>query len=813
MVDLTAFGRWIWEHAPPAPGQRVESTPAFCRLLEAVRASPRRVLFVAAQEPIVTPIFDRQKLADLTAAVRAAMSPGDILESDLPLNGLLARIFLQGIPVAVISVDLKTHLARLFVLDCFDVKVVLDALDGRAWTRASVSGLLWETTSPGGFIEPVVLPRVEALTLPPPGGRYAIGTAVAARYRVQIASLLSALSPIEGVTNEFPQSISAAAVKNRSDWAQRAAELEGNTDDDPVARASLIAWLRNAHAQDELHGMTQYIVPNVERSADGELLLHGLHVVKDGHPVVLFGDAARAHLEALLGHDGERWVIPRALGLMGWMVDQGLQLPRRAFDPALTAFFLCSDSPKTIHDRILGTRDLSSVATAALWDCHQDTRLTEHEQILLALPTIERELLSIAASRKMGRLVEDDIAATVPALASIERRGATVACPFGFASWTTFLTSLEAETDSHEQIVREVLGREDLYRLSPRFLSKRLGAWIGLLPKEVWLPRLSPDDVLRRQARHHRAASAALEARRLQGKLRRWAGRLNGHRRLRGRHVPARTGRFTFRDSPLHGLVKRGSSARGLRSALVAPPLRAGADYELVSLDYSAFELRILAWLCKDQALLDAVRDPLTGLPRDDPFKWIRKQLARQGIRVSRATVKQAMHAMDYGSGRAGIAAALDQLEISEAERLFDALQKMFPGREAYRKKILQQLKANGYVSTPSGARREPRGASKGRRAAERAAFNFIVQGRAADILRFVLRRLHEVLPPFGAFVVHQLHDEVYVAVPRGKSKQVIPILKRVMLREVEREPGLLPRGARLAIGRIRIGSTWADLL
>jgi DNA polymerase-1 len=245
-----------------------------------------------------------------------------------------------------------------------------------------------------------------------------------------------------------------------------------------------------------------------------------------------------------------------------------------------------------------------------------------------------------------------------------------------------------------------------------------------------------------------------------------------------------------MRDPPLHGVPKRSREARILRRAFEGPP-----GYELIDADYNSFEARVLAALSKDPMLLAAASSA-------DMIKALIGQLAG-GIPLSRQEVKVALYSFIYGRSRDGFWRGQPTMMRPKAEALYDLIGSTLTTMVSYRDDVLKRWKKDRCVRTIGGWYRGPR--------TKRSAFSTMIQGSAADLLRWVLRRLEQVLPP-TAFVVHQVHDQVIIATPPADATNVEQILLDVMQRDIVTMCPFYPPGLVLR-ANVHRGRSWRDLL
>ena len=102
---------------------------------------------------------------------------------------------------------------------------------------------------------------------------------------------------------------------------------------------------------------------------------------------------------------------------------------------------------------------------------------------------------------------------------------------------------------------------------------------------------------------------------------------------------------------------------------------------------------------------------------------------------------------------------------------------------------------------------------AKSDEAKDRSIFNGTVQGLAADIQRWILRELDTTLRPLGARLVHQAHDELFVAVPEGPNVDAArDLVVDTMTTQVMRRSGLLQYPVPL-VALPHVGRTWRDMI
>jgi DNA polymerase-1 len=197
----------------------------------------------------------------------------------------------------------------------------------------------------------------------------------------------------------------------------------------------------------------------------------------------------------------------------------------------------------------------------------------------------------------------------------------------------------------------------------------------------------------------------------------------------------AATGRLASSDPNLQNIPIRTDVGREIRRAFVAPPGRT-----LVSADYSQIELRLLAHLSRDPALIDAFHHDA------DIHTAVAAQIAgkdpKDVTREERGGAKMVNFGIVYGITAFGLARRL-KIDERKASEIITNYKKKFAGITTFLQECVEQAKARGYVTTILGRRRpipdiESTNASR-RALAERLAINSVVQGSAADLIKVAM--------------------------------------------------------------------------
>lgn len=241
----------------------------------------------------------------------------------------------------------------------------------------------------------------------------------------------------------------------------------------------------------------------------------------------------------------------------------------------------------------------------------------------------------------------------------------------------------------------------------------------------------------------------------------------------------AATGRLSSSDPNLQNIPIRKPEGRLIRASFVAP-----RGSLLVDADYSQIELRVLAHLSGDKALcasfaggIDVHAATASGIFGVAPGDVTGAQ-RDVGKTVNFATI--------YGQGEYGLARQLG-IAIDEAAAYIRSYFAAYPRVGAYRDEVLEGARTKGFVETIAGRRRYLPDiiSSNGmlRALAERMAFNTVVQGSAADIIKRAMLTIHAGLPRISADarMLVQVHDELLFEVPESDVERVRAFVKREM--------------------------------
>ncbi|MDC3059963.1 DNA polymerase I [SAR86 cluster bacterium] len=233
------------------------------------------------------------------------------------------------------------------------------------------------------------------------------------------------------------------------------------------------------------------------------------------------------------------------------------------------------------------------------------------------------------------------------------------------------------------------------------------------------------------------------------------------------------TGRLSSSDPNLQNIPIKTEEGRMIREAFVAPK-----GFDLISIDYSQIELRIMAHLSKDEGLITAFENG------EDIHSATAKEVFGSADDQARRSAKAINFGLIYGMSAFGLGKALGVTRPEAADYIASYFGK-YPGVKIYMDEMKAKAKDQGYVETAFGRRLYLPGIHSGRTrmAAERAAINAPMQGTAADIMKLAMINMHDYIKGTGKDIhlILQVHDEVIVECPEKDTKTTLNALEQIM--------------------------------
>ena len=244
--------------------------------------------------------------------------------------------------------------------------------------------------------------------------------------------------------------------------------------------------------------------------------------------------------------------------------------------------------------------------------------------------------------------------------------------------------------------------------------------------------------------------------------------------------IIAATGRLSSQDPNLQNIPIRTEEGRRIRRAFMVGP-----GYEtLLTADYSQVEMRIMAHLSQDQALIAAFESG------EDLHTTVASRVFSVDPAEVTATMRSRIKAMSYGLAYGLSAYGLSQqlgITPDEARGLMDEYFTRFGGVRDYLSTVVDAARATGYTETIMGRRRYlPDLTSDNRQRremAERMALNAPIQGSAADIIKVAMLGVDQALRAQGlrSRLLLQVHDELVFEVAPGERAELEVLVRRQM--------------------------------
>ena len=264
----------------------------------------------------------------------------------------------------------------------------------------------------------------------------------------------------------------------------------------------------------------------------------------------------------------------------------------------------------------------------------------------------------------------------------------------------------------------------------------------------------------------------------------------------------AATGRLSSTDPNLQNIPIRTDEGRRIRETFMVGPA-----YEcLLTADYSQIEMRVMAHVSEDTALIEAFESGadfhattaarVFGVPTDE----VRPEM--------RAKIKAMNYGLAYGLSSYGLSRQLG-IDVAEAQELMDEYFERFGGVRDYLRTVVDRARREGYTETLLGRRRYlPDLTSDNRQRremAERMALNAPMQGSAADIIKAAMLGVHRALRAEGlsSRLLLQVHDELVLEVAAGERQAVETVVRREM-------GSAYPLRAPLEVS-VGVGRTWQE--
>lgn len=422
-----------------------------------------------------------------------------------------------------------------------------------------------------------------------------------------------------------------------------------------------------------------------------------------------------------------------------------------------------------------------------------------------AIQEIALQQKAAVAERGIGYLAYDVEMPLAGILAAMEKRG--------FALDLKTLDLLSEEMASRLEILQQEIfdlcGRS--FNLnSPRQLGEVLFQDLGLATgkKRTGGTFSTDSDELERLAGEHPAIPLIIEHRQI-AKLRstfveglkKALDPADGRVHTTFNQAQTATGRLSSSEPNLQNIPIRMDAGQLIRRAFVAAP-----GNILLDADYSQIELRLLAHLADDPAMIEAF------VRAEDIHANTASRIFNCSLQAvtpeMRSIAKTMNFSIVYGISDFGLARDLG-IPVRQAHRYIAEYEAQYPQVRKYLDQLIAAAYRDGYVETMMGRRRymtELKSANRSlRQFGERAAMNTPVQGTAADLIKIAMVRAAGKFRQAGmkAGLILQVHDELIVEAPLPEAAAAALILKEAMENVVQLKVPL--------IAEVRQGNSWAD--
>ena len=512
----------------------------------------------------------------------------------------------------------------------------------------------------------------------------------------------------------------------------------------------------------------------------------------DSHAAILRADQLEGYndiLKALMAPDIKKNTHD-VKTLLSRLLDEGIRGGGFVFDTALAAYLLAPTDGSYELERLGMTWLNHEFPRAGDTYLAKDafTPLADQAAVLGALLShcaligaLKEAMAPRLAELGLDRVFDEVELPLCPVLAEMERAGMLV----DRQALTAFGEMLEGRIRADEEAIYELAG-EKFNINSTQQLGRILFEQLGLPPvKKTKTGWSTSAEVLEKLRGRHPIVEAVLDYRQLAKLKSTYVDGLapliapDGRIHTTFQNTVTATGRLSSAEPNLQNIPVRTELGAELRRMFVAP-----AGRVLVDADYSQIELRLLAHMAGDQAMIEGFRSgadihtataaQVFGVPPE------------QVTPLMRRSAKAVNFGIVYGISPFSLAQDIG-VTVAEAREYMDKYFQHYAGVRAYMDAVVERARQDGYVSTLLGRRRwlpELKSSNFNTRSfGERVALNMPIQGTAADIIKLAMIRVDRRLREEGleARLVLQVHDELIVECPEGEAETAARLLREEM--------------------------------
>jgi len=455
------------------------------------------------------------------------------------------------------------------------------------------------------------------------------------------------------------------------------------------------------------------------------------------------------------------------------------------FDTYLAAYLIKPGLGSYELDALASERHLAEIEVE-----HEDARVGDAARRAAMIYTLSPKLNEELEEMGLARLYYDVELPLADVLGKMEKIG----MPVDARTLEEVGEELEVRIGGLEQTIFEDVGHP--FNIgSPKQLGEVLFEELSLPPVRKTKTGYSTDaKVLQQLAIEHPIAGRIIEYRELtklrgtyiEGLLKLISDDGRIHTTLN--QTTTATGRISSDSPNLQNIPVRTQLGARIRDAFTASPGR-----RLVIADYSQIELRILAHMTGEPALVESftrgedIHARTASEVFDTRMEMVTPELRRRAKMVNFGIL--------YGISGFGLASRLGNVHPAEADRYIRRYFERYPRVTEFMRETLEEAEELGYATTLFGRRRyvpELRSSNKNvRKLGERIAFNARVQGTAADIIKVAMVDLAPRLRSLGADMIMQVHDELVFDVDEDREEMVGALAADRMVAAYDLEPPL----------------------
>ena len=478
---------------------------------------------------------------------------------------------------------------------------------------------------------------------------------------------------------------------------------------------------------------------------------------------------------------------------------KGLGVQGADFDTYLAAYLIKPGLGGYELESLAAERGLPEIEVE-----HDDGRVvaaaTKASQIHALVPFLEKDLKEMG----LARLYYDMELPLADVLAELQRVG----MPVDVDTLEKVGQELEERLSDLEARIYEEADQE--FNIgSPKQLGKVLFEDMGLPPMRKTKTGYSTDAKVLEQLRlqGHAIAELIVEYREYAKLKGTYIDGLQNLITLEGRihttlnQTTTATGRISSDKPNLQNIPIRTKMGARIRDAFTASPGRT-----LVVADYSQIELRILAHMSREPALIESfttgedVHTRTASEVFDVRVESVTPELRRRAKMVNFGIL--------YGISGFGLATRLGNVSPVEADRYIKRYLERYPKVTQFMEGTLEEAEELGYATTLFGRRRyvpELRSSNKNQRKwGERIAFNARVQGTAADIIKVAMVKLYPQLAALDADMIMQVHDELVFDIGEEAVGDVASLAEKEMVAAYDLQPPLEVE--------VKLGERWGQV-